>query len=50
MPLWLILTLVGVALAIGGFAGLGTILLWVGLVLVVSGLVGTVVSLRRNSQ
>ena len=49
MPLWLILTLVGVALAIGGFGGLGTIVLWVGLIVVLSGLAGALLAQRRTS-
>lgn len=48
MPLWLIVTLIGVALAVGGFAGLGAILLWVGLIIVLIGLVTAVVTQRRS--
>ncbi|WP_156387861.1 hypothetical protein [Cellulomonas sp. Root137] len=50
MPLWLIITLVGVALVIAGFAGLGTILLWLGLIIVLTGLVTAVLAQRRNQR
>ncbi|WP_421742657.1 hypothetical protein [Cellulomonas sp.] len=50
MPLWLIITLVGVALVVGGFTGLGTILLWLGLIIVLTGLVGAVRAQRRSRR
>lgn len=48
MPLWIILVLVGVVLSALGFAGLGTIALWIGGGVVLSGLVLTVVRIRAR--
>lgn len=48
MPLWIILVLVGAALSVLGFAGLGAVALWVGAFLVLSGLVVTAVSIRAR--
>lgn len=39
MPLWLILLIVGVVLAIIGFAGVGQILIYIGIAVLVVGLV-----------
>jgi membrane protein implicated in regulation of membrane protease activity len=39
MPLWLILIIVGVILAIVGFAGVGQILIWIGVAILVVGLI-----------
>jgi membrane protein implicated in regulation of membrane protease activity len=39
MPLWLILIIVGVILAIIGFAGVGQILIWIGVAVLVVGLI-----------
>lgn len=39
MPLWLVLIIVGVILAIIGFAGVGQILIWIGVVVLVVGLI-----------
>ena len=47
MPLWIVLVLVGVLVTVLGFAGLGSILLWIGVIIVLSGIVLTTVSLRR---
>ncbi len=49
MPLWVLLVLLGVVLSVLGFAGLGNLVLWAGLALVVVGLVVSVLSwLRRD--
>jgi membrane protein implicated in regulation of membrane protease activity len=37
VPLWLILIVVGVILAIVGFAGVGNILIWIGVIVLVVG-------------
>jgi len=50
MPLWLIVTLVGVAFAVGGLAGLGAILLWIGLIIVVIGLAQAITVQLRNRR
>lgn len=39
MPLWLVLIIVGVILAIVGFAGVGEILIWIGVAVLVIGLI-----------
>jgi hypothetical protein len=39
VPLWLILVIVGVILAIVGFAGVGQILIWIGVAVLVVGLI-----------
>lgn len=39
MPLWLILVIVGVILAIIGFAGVGQFLIWIGVIVLVVGLI-----------
>ena len=39
MPLWLILLIVGVILAIIGFAGVGQVLIWIGVAVLVVGLI-----------
>lgn len=46
MPLWLILVIVGVILAIIGFAGVGQILIWIGVIVLVVGLVLSFTSRR----
>ncbi|WP_426566205.1 hypothetical protein ACPPVT_06525 [Angustibacter sp. McL0619] len=46
MPFWLILIVVGVILAIIGFAGVGNILIWIGVIILVVGLVMTLLSRR----
>ena len=50
MPLWLIVTLVGVAVAVGGLAGLGAVLLWIGLIIVVIGLAQAITVQLRNRR
>lgn len=44
MPLWLILVIVGAVLAIVGFGGVGTWLIWVGIIVLVVGAVLTLVN------
>jgi membrane protein implicated in regulation of membrane protease activity len=39
MSLWLLLIIVGVILAIVGFAGVGSILIWIGIAVLVVGLI-----------
>jgi hypothetical protein len=46
VPLWLILVIVGVILAIIGFAGVGQILIWIGVIVLVVGLVLSFTSRR----
>jgi membrane protein implicated in regulation of membrane protease activity len=48
MPLWLTLLIIGVILAIIGFAGVGQILIWIGVILLVVGVIGTLVSRGRG--
>ena len=50
MPLWLILIIVGVILAIVGFAGVGNILIWIGVIILVVGLIMTLLSRRGGSR
>lgn len=50
MPIWIVLVLVGSALAVLGFAGLGSVLIWVGAFVVLSGIVMTIVRFRRPRQ
>ena len=50
MPVWIVLVLGGTVLAVLGLAGLGSILLWVGAYIVLSGIVMTIVSLRRTRR
>ena len=44
MSAWLLLIVLGVILAVIGFGGAGQILIWVGIVVLVAGLVMTLVS------
>jgi membrane protein implicated in regulation of membrane protease activity len=46
VPLWLILVIVGVILAIIGFAGVGQILIWIGVIVLIVGLVLSFTSRR----
>lgn len=39
MSLWLLLIVVGVILAIIGFAGVGQLLIWIGIIVLVVGLI-----------
>ena len=48
MPVWIILLLVGTGLSVLGLAGLGSVLLWIGVAIILSGIVLTVVSIRRR--
>jgi len=49
MPLWLALIAVGIILAIVGFAGVGSLLIWIGVVVLIVGAVMTLVS-RSGSR
>ena len=49
MSLWLILIIVGVILAIIGFAGVGQILIWIGVAVLVIGLIMSFVGRRGSS-
>jgi membrane protein implicated in regulation of membrane protease activity len=44
MPLWLILIVVGIVLALIGFGGAGQLLVWLGVIILVVGVVMTLVS------
>jgi hypothetical protein len=46
MPLWLILVIVGVVLAVVGFSGVGQWLIWLGVLVLVVGLVLTLMNRR----
>lgn len=48
MPLWLILIVVGIILAIVGFSGVAEFLIWVGVVVLVIGLIGILVGRSRS--
>lgn len=48
MPLWLILVAIGLILAIVGFSGVGQVLVWIGVVVLVLGLVGIVIGRGRS--
>jgi hypothetical protein len=47
MPLWLILIIVGVVLAVVGFGGVGQLLIWIGVVVLI---VGAVLALVGRSR
>ncbi|MBT0767693.1 hypothetical protein KIH74_02075 [Kineosporia sp. J2-2] len=47
MPLWLILIVVGVVLAVVGFGGVGNLLIWIGVIVLV---VGAVLALVGRSR
>ncbi|GAA3603390.1 MULTISPECIES: hypothetical protein [Kineosporia] len=47
MPLWLILIIVGVVLAVLGFGGVGNLLIWIGVIVLV---VGAVLALVGRSR
>ena len=47
MPSWLILIIVGVVLAVLGFGGVGNILIWIGVVVLI---VGAVLALVGRSR
>lgn len=44
MPLWLTLIVVGIILAILGFAGVADFLIWLGIIVLVVGLIFTLVN------
>ncbi len=48
MPLWIVLIIVGVVLALVGFGGVGQILIWIGLIVLVVGLVGIFLNRGRS--
>ena len=48
MPLWLILIAIGVVLALVGFGGVGEVLVWIGVVVLVIGLVGLLLGRGRS--
>ncbi|WP_336922592.1 hypothetical protein [Aquipuribacter sp. SD81] len=50
MPLWLILIVVGVILAIVGFSGVAEFLIWIGVIVLVIGLVGILLGRGRSSR
>jgi membrane protein implicated in regulation of membrane protease activity len=47
MSLWLMLIILGVVLAVIGFGGAGQMLIWIGLIILVAGLVMSL--MRRGS-
>ncbi len=49
MPLWLLLLVAGIALAVIGFAGAGQLLVIIGVILLVVGLIGTLAG-RRGAK
>lgn len=48
MPLWLILIAVGIVLAIVGFSGIAEFLIWIGVIVLVIGLVGILLGRGRS--
>jgi membrane protein implicated in regulation of membrane protease activity len=48
MSLWLLLIIVGVILAIVGFAGVGQLLIWIGIAVLVVGLILSFTSRTRT--
>jgi len=48
MPVWLVLALIGVVLAALGLAGLGSVLIWVGVFIALGGLGVGVLSWRQT--
>jgi hypothetical protein len=48
VPVWLIVALIGVILGLTGFAGLGSLFIWAGALIVVISLVVGAVSMRRH--
>lgn len=49
MPAWLLLIVLGIVLAVIGFAGVGNLLIWLGVIVLVVGLVMTFASRGRSS-
>ena len=50
MPLWLILIVVGAVLAIVGFAGVGSTLIWIGVIVLIIGAVLTLVGRTSGTR
>lgn len=48
MPLWLILIAVGIVLAVVGFSGVAEFLIWLGVIVLVVGLVGILLGRGRS--
>jgi hypothetical protein len=46
MPLWIVLIVIGVILAVLGFSGIAEILIWIGVIVLVAGLIGILVGRR----
>jgi uncharacterized membrane protein YtjA (UPF0391 family) len=46
MPLWIVLIVIGVILAVLGFSGIAEILIWIGIIVLVAGLIGILVGRR----
>lgn len=49
MPLWIILIVIGIILAIIGFGGVGEIFIWIGVIILVAGLIGILVGRRGRA-
>ncbi|MGF1646815.1 MAG: hypothetical protein ACFCVF_07845 [Kineosporiaceae bacterium] len=49
MPLWVVLIVIGVILAALGFSGIAEILIWIGIVVLVAGLIGVIVGRRGRT-
>ena len=49
MPAWLLLVVLGIVLAVIGFGGAGNLLIWLGVIVLVVGLIMTFVGRSRSS-
>jgi len=49
MPAWLLLVVLGIVLAVIGFGGAGNLLIWLGVIVLVVGLIITFVGRSRSS-
>jgi hypothetical protein len=49
MPAWLLLVVLGIVLAVIGFGGAGNLLIWLGVIVLVVGLVMTFLGRSRSS-
>jgi hypothetical protein len=49
MPLWIVLVVIGVVLAVLGFSGIAEILIWIGIIVLVAGLIGILVGRRGRA-